>query len=298
MPFNDEQTAAIEAPMNEDILISAGAGSGKTKTLSRRVFNLLTSGQIEPSELLILTFTDNAAHEMKSRIIKDLKGAYPRVNEMYSAHIQTFDSFSSYLVKKYAPRLGLSDRIVVADASVIEAKRNQFLDEILNEYYADSLQRERVIQILNKHEMKDDSWLKTNVLLLDKELGKLIPSKKKEFLSNYEQKFLSRDFFDTCVASFVEKAKKQIVQTIYECYLRLSCPNFTEVENIDSHLLEDPKNYLQRLDTFFQTETNFQWDVRKLDFSENKAAENLYKKGLLPLLDDSPKEFFKDVHAL
>ncbi len=298
MPFNDEQTAAIEAPMNEDILISAGAGSGKTKTLSRRVFNLLTSGQIEPSELLILTFTDNAAHEMKSRIIKDLKGAYPRVNEMYSAHIQTFDSFSSYLVKKYAPRLGLSDRIVVADASVIEAKRNQFLDEILNEYYADPIQRERVIQILNKHEMKDDSWLKTNVLLLDMELGKFIPSKKKEFLSNYEQKFLSREFFDTCVASFVEKAKKQIVQTIYECYLRLSCPNFTEVENIDSHLLEDPRNYLQRLDAFFQMETNFQWDVRKLDFSENKAAENLYKKGLLPLLDESPKDFLKDVHEL
>ena len=70
------------------------------------------------------------------------------------------------------------------------------------------------------------------------------------------------------------------------------------MENIDSHLLEDPRNYLQRLDTFFQTETNFQLDVRKLDFSENKAAENLYKKGLVPLLDDSPKEFFKDVHKL
>lgn len=298
MPFNDEQTAAIEASMNEDILISAGAGSGKTKTLSRRVFNLLTSGQIEPSELLVLTFTDNAAHEMKSRIIKDLKGAYPRVNEMYSAHIQTFDSFSSYLVKKYAPRLGLSDHIVVADASVIEAKRNQFLDEILNEYYADPLQRERIVEILKKHEMKDDSWIKNNILLLDEDLGKLIPSKKKEFLSNYDKKFLTREFFDTCVASFVENAKKQIVQTIYECYLRLSCPNITVEENIDAHLLKDPRNYLNRLDTFFQTETNFEWDIKNLDFSENKSAEALYKKGLLPLLNDSPKDFLKDVHAL
>ena len=110
---NAAQKEAIESPMTTDILISAGAGSGKTKTLSTRVAVLIEQGLIEPSELLILTFTDNAAHEMKERIIqeihqdeendhKDYKG-----DQMYSAHIQTFDSFASYLVKRYASKLGI-----------------------------------------------------------------------------------------------------------------------------------------------------------------------------------------------
>lgn len=301
MSFNNEQTAAIEAKMTEDILISAGAGSGKTKTLSRRVSNLLEGNQIEPSELLILTFTDNAAHEMKERIIKDLKAdKYERVNEMYSAHIQTFDSFSSYLVKKYAPRLGLSDHIVVADASVIEAKRNQFLDEILKEYYADPLQMKRVLEVLKKHGMKDDSWLTQNILLLDEDLGKLIPSKRKSFLSQYDKKYLSREFFDTCVASFVEKAKKQISQTIYECYLLKAYPTFTNTDSIDEEIIKDPKNYLGRLNTYFGNKSNFELDIKKLDFSEyseSKTLNILYQR-LLPLLEAYPEEFIKKVNEL
>lgn len=298
MSFNAEQTAAIKAKMSEDILISAGAGSGKTKTLSRRVCNLLRNPKygIEPSELLILTFTDNAAHEMKERIIKDLKGdGYERVNEMYSAHIQTFDSFSSYLVKKYAPRLGLSDRIVVADAAVIEAKRNQFLDEILKEYYADKEQRERILEVLKKHEMKDDSWLRTNVLSLDNDIGKLIPSKRKSFLSGYDEKYLSREFFDTCVASFVENAKKQIVQTIYESYLLENYPSFTNPELIDEEIVKDPGNYLSRLKTVFNNQSNFELDVRHLNFSNNPEVDKIYH-ALLPLLDASPKDFVYRVH--
>ncbi|MCF0112975.1 MAG: UvrD-helicase domain-containing protein, partial [Bacilli bacterium] len=48
MSFNKEQLEAIAASSNENILISAGAGSGKTKTLSERVFRLISSGEVKP----------------------------------------------------------------------------------------------------------------------------------------------------------------------------------------------------------------------------------------------------------
>ena len=64
MGFNKEQAMAISAGIDEDILISAGAGSGKTKTLSERVYRIISDPSIglKPSELLVLTFTNNAAN--------------------------------------------------------------------------------------------------------------------------------------------------------------------------------------------------------------------------------------------
>ena len=94
MGFNKEQAMAISAGIDEDILISAGAGSGKTKTLSERVYRIISDPSIglKPSELLVLTFTNNAAHEMKTRIVarfaSEGKEKEALAAEMQSAHIQ------------------------------------------------------------------------------------------------------------------------------------------------------------------------------------------------------------------
>lgn len=138
---NVEQQEAIKAPMETNILISAGAGSGKTKTLSTRVAVLIEKGLIEPSELLVLTFTDNAAHEMKERIIAEIKDDEKgkdtnKADQMYSAHIQTFDSFASYLVKRYSSKLGIGDNVLNAPENIIDAKKNSLLEEVFKEYYS------------------------------------------------------------------------------------------------------------------------------------------------------------------
>ena len=98
--FNYEQNLALENPINIDLQVSAGAGSGKTKTLSEKVMLLIEQG-LKPSELLVLTFTNNAAHEMKERIIQKFSDRKEIAYQLASAHIQTFDSFSQYLVSSY-----------------------------------------------------------------------------------------------------------------------------------------------------------------------------------------------------
>ena len=69
--LNDEQYAAVTAPPGP-MLVLAGAGSGKTRTLTYRVAYLLSQG-VKPHEILLLTFTNKAAREMLHRV-QDLTG--------------------------------------------------------------------------------------------------------------------------------------------------------------------------------------------------------------------------------
>ena len=100
--WTDEQWQAIEKS-GTNILVSAGAGSGKTAVLSERVIHKIENG-IHVNELLILTFTKAAASEMKDRIRKkiaknpDMK---EELNLLNSSYITTFDSFALSVVKKY-----------------------------------------------------------------------------------------------------------------------------------------------------------------------------------------------------
>ena len=144
--FNTEQQKAISAGADKNILISAGAGSGKTKTLTERVFSLIDQGKVKPSELLVRTFTNNAAHERKERIVARFEKAEKREkdpvkkkrykklsDERLSSHVQTFDSFSQYLAVSYASELGISPNITIADETVRETRKQVLLDELLKE---------------------------------------------------------------------------------------------------------------------------------------------------------------------
>ena len=135
MKWSPEQELAI----NEDgknIIVSAGAGSGKTAVLTARVIRKLKSG-VHINELLVLTFTNAAAAEMKDRIrssINDTPGLENEANLIDGAYITTFDSFSLSVVKKYHTRLNITNKIAICDQVVIDLARDKILDEIMDEY--------------------------------------------------------------------------------------------------------------------------------------------------------------------
>ena len=110
MRWSPEQLLAI----NEDgknIIVSAGAGSGKTAVLSERVLRKLMQG-VHINELLVLTFTNAAAAEMKERIRKKIKSEESlkeEANLIDGAYITTFDSFSLSIVKKYHTKLNITN---------------------------------------------------------------------------------------------------------------------------------------------------------------------------------------------
>ena len=99
--WTKEQNDAILKDKS-NIIVSAGAGSGKTAVLSERVIRKLKEG-VHINELLLLTFTNAAAKEMKERIRKKIKkeGLTKELEMIDQAYITTFDSYALSIVKKY-----------------------------------------------------------------------------------------------------------------------------------------------------------------------------------------------------
>ena len=101
MAWTKEQETAIYKD-GTNIIVSAGAGSGKTAVLTERVLEKVKNG-ISVDNLLILTFTKMAAKEMRERIGDKLKkaGLTSELSKLDTADITTFDAYALSLVKKY-----------------------------------------------------------------------------------------------------------------------------------------------------------------------------------------------------
>jgi len=106
--LNPAQRAAVEH-RGGPLLIIAGAGSGKTRVLTRRVAHLLATGDAQPGEILAITFTNKAAGEMKERVA-ELVGQ--RARAMW---VSTFHSACVRILRSEAGRLGLSSSFTIYD---------------------------------------------------------------------------------------------------------------------------------------------------------------------------------------
>ena len=105
--LNEQQRAAVEHE-GSPLLILAGAGSGKTRVITTKIAYLIKEKNIDPWTILSVTFTKKAAGEMRERAIAlDERAA--------DAKIQTFHSFGSWFLRKYAEHAGLSPSYTVYD---------------------------------------------------------------------------------------------------------------------------------------------------------------------------------------
>lgn len=120
VPFSPEQVEAITAPLAPGVII-AGAGTGKTTVMAARVVWLVASGLVAPSQVLGLTFTRKAAHELGIRIRQALEAAslLGDADEGGSPSVSTYDAFAGTLAAEHGPRLGVEgDLRLVADAEL------------------------------------------------------------------------------------------------------------------------------------------------------------------------------------
>src|SRR5678816_2400556 len=99
--LNPPQAAAVTHETGP-LLIIAGAGTGKTTVITRRIAHLIATRRARPSEILALTFTDKAAAEMEERVDTLVPYGYADVQ------ISTFHAFGDRLIKENALELGLT----------------------------------------------------------------------------------------------------------------------------------------------------------------------------------------------
>ena len=196
--WTKEQEEAINKE-GMNIIVSAGAGSGKTAVLTERVITKIKKG-IPVDHLLILTFTKAAASEMKERIrasIKEMNNE-EALNKLDSAYITTFDSFSLSIVKKYHSLLNVSKNINIGNDNVFKLKKEQILDEIFEELYQE--RNPEFLKLIGDFCVKDDLEIRDYILSIREKLDMKVDSK--EFLDNYLNNYYNNSFLDEVISSY------------------------------------------------------------------------------------------------
>ena len=151
MKFTEDQQRVIDL-RNCNILVSAAAGSGKTAVLVERIVELVSGSgcdsarAVDIDRLLIVTFTNAAAAQMRERITKALSDrveAEPdnehikkQLMLIHNAKIMTIHSFCLYLIKNHFNDIGLDPDFRTADEGEIRLLKQEVLSELLEEQFA------------------------------------------------------------------------------------------------------------------------------------------------------------------
>ena len=259
-----EQSSAINET-GKNIIVSAGAGSGKTAVLSERVLTHLKN-KISITDLLILTFTNAAASEMKDRIRKKVKNI-PELKEELDkidiAFITTFDAFSLSLVKRYKEYLNISSNIKIIDNSIIALKKKEFLNEIFDELYLNN--NTLFLKLLSDLTLKDDKDIFNGILNLNNKLDNIY--NKEEILNNYISKFYQIDN----------------LENIFNEYFKLINKKIKEISNqIDNLSIYVDNSFIDKMNSVF------------INLFNSKSYEdiryNIYNLEKLPILRNACEE--------
>ena len=170
--WTTEQMQAIKLK-GANILVSAAAGSGKTSVLVERIVNKIINDGVDIDKILVVTFTNAAASEMRQRLMDAI---YKKIDEnpnddnlqrqlmlINKANISTIHSFCLNVIRNNFFEIGISNNFRVADSTEIEIMKQEVIEDIFDNEYES--QNEDFTKILEKYATyNDDEKLKELIL--------------------------------------------------------------------------------------------------------------------------------------
>ena len=167
----------------ENILVAAAAGSGKTAVLVERIINKIINENVDIDKLLVVTFTNAAASEMKQRVLDaiykkleeqpDNENLQKQILLLNKASICTIDSFCLDVVRNNFFELqNVSPNFRIADTAEIDILEQEVLEDIFEQKYEE--ENENFLKLINTYtSYKDDSPLKELVLSIYKAISSM-----------------------------------------------------------------------------------------------------------------------------
>ena len=239
MKYTQSQKTAIDYE-GENILVSASAGSGKTGVLKARVLRKINDG-VDIDRLIILTFTEAAAAEMKSRIIDELnkQGLDEQLIKLDNAIISTFDAFTLRLVKTYHYLLNLPADISISDHLLIQMQSQAICEDVVKSFYQEA--RPDFIALVKRLFSGNDNFLYTAIESLAKAIKK-IPNHQ-HILDQYDDIYNDQMAKDAYLAYF---------QMIHEDLKRLAYKHQAYVDEQIGRFSEACDDYLHACQTIYE----------------------------------------------
>lgn len=296
--WTEEQKQAINEK-NSNILVAAAAGSGKTAVLVERIINKIINENIDIDKLLVVTFTNAAASEMRERILdaiyKKLE-EYPenqnlqrQITLINKASICTIDSFCLEVVRNNFYELeNISPNFRIADTTEIELLKQEVVEDIFEEKYEN--QDENFSKLINTYtSYRDDAPLKELVLKIYSYIqSSPFPEEwlnEKVELFNLKDK-INEDFSKTPWGNILLKEiEEEIIDDIKaledikkELDLDSELENFSQVIRSDLDFLKVLQENINNWDKLYEIYNNINfvsWPRKKIESDLKEYAKNV-----------------------
>ncbi|MGM0378343.1 MAG: helicase-exonuclease AddAB subunit AddA [Bacillota bacterium] len=306
--WTNNQRQAFES-RNQNLLLSAAAGSGKTAVLVKRIISLIINDKVEIDKMLIITFTKAAAGEMKERIVKGLSKALTeskfdnkflrkQINMVNNANISTIHSFCMEVIKRNFHSTIVDPSFSILDSTEkeiyfteavekqLEIEYEKKKDEFINlvERYTSNRSDDELITIIkriyNFIQSKPDSfkWLEEKIEFykIDKE-----KVNKHIWIKRYKE-ILKRDLDDASL--YLNEAKSIANES--------SGPKeYVEALDSDINLINNLKKYLKEdIDLFFKKINDISFKrLSRIKKERKKEIDKNLKKRVKDLRDNYKK---------
>ncbi len=302
--WTKEQKRAIEEKGN-NILVAAAAGSGKTTVLVERVIQKIIKDRIDIDRLLIVTFTNAAASEMRERILNAL---YKEIDKnptdihlqkqivlLNKANICTIDAFCLEIIKNNFFEIGISSNFRIADNIELELLKQEAMEDLFEKLYLDRDKKfEKLIDIYAGY--KGDETLKELIFKIYDNIQSN-PFQYEWLDEKIEyfnvKKHIEEDFSKSKWGKvLIENYRNEIIDEINSLkVIKNRLQNYTELEkyynviNNDIDGLNDVKNSLNNWDEAYNASNNLKfktWPTDKkvtMDLKdEAKSARDIIKE--------------------
>lgn len=296
--WTEEQIRVLNA-RNKNILVSAAAGSGKTAVLVERIIRLVTEENVDIDKLVVVTFTEAAAGEMRERILKALENKLreesdndhlqKQISYIHNAKITTIHSFCLDIVRQYFSEIDVDPSFTVGDEGELTLIKEDVMKELLEDKYKEA--DKEFLEFVDDyavHGSKSDGNIEELILKLYRfSMSYPYPERWLDFnVSNYD------------ISDGIEKKPWYIfiMQEIEEMLLEIS-ENLKEAVNLSAG--EDgPYTYEEGLradyEAFMKIVEEKDYDKRGKLISEYKFIP-LSRKKLPDTTDEKKKERIKAI---
>lgn len=302
--WTKEQQAVIDS-RNSNLLVAAAAGSGKTAVLVERIIQMITDKEnpIDIDKLLVVTFTNAAASEMRERIGDAIGKALDKDPEnrhlqnqlvlLNKASITTIHSFCLEVIKSNFHKINLDPNFRIGDTTECTLLKQEAIEEVFEELYVE--QNEGFLNLVESYAEKRGDSNVQDIILGIYNFSMASPNPK-EWLEYSAEQFNIDDDFDFSKSIWANT----ILDTVYmeiegiESSMRKSLEELRGIEELETYLLKFRKDYegIKRILEACDINNDSVWNDTFIAMS-SIAFEN-YTKGVKRLPKDAP-DYITDI---